>query len=275
MKKSNKKTNKKNNEKRSAKRAEERANLVNASFDVHCSDVLTDEMITQATEAPASHINHALLKQARARFIPLSPEDEEGESILKRSYATAQQKVKATIRWLGFMKAASEFKVCAICGMFGSKKHNGFVKKQLSELHFYKLQPESKGSSYHHSKRQYRKALHDGNEGDELKYKRRMEILNLVEVGDDLYQFYDAGVQRSSNSAVSATCCGSCLTGLTKLKKAYGKSTKRCVLIPALEQRHEYDQFVALCAPKSSVAHWDVGKDPVKEGILPALSVPE
>ena len=58
---------------------EEQASWGNASFDVHCSDVLTDEMITQATEAPASHINRALLKQARAKFIPLSPEDEEGE----------------------------------------------------------------------------------------------------------------------------------------------------------------------------------------------------
>ena len=281
--KTNKKRTKKkisdSNEKRTASRKkqrdEDRANWGNACFDVHCSDVLTDEMITQSIEAPASHINHALLKQARAKFIPLSEQDEEGEHILKRSYATAKQKVKATLRWIGFMKEARQFEVCAICGMFGSKKCNGFVEKKLSELHFYKLQPESTGCPYRSWERQYRKALHDGNKKDQRKYQRRMDLLNLVPVGDDLYQFYDAGVQRSSNSVVSASCCGFCLTGLNDVKKAYGKSTKRCVLIPDLKKRREFNQYVALCAPRNSVTHWDVGKDPVKEGILPALSVPE
>ena len=59
-----------------------------------------------ALEVSTGHVYHGWLKAIVSKCSPLSPRDEDPKSILERCRVTAEQKVNAMRKWIGYMKDA-------------------------------------------------------------------------------------------------------------------------------------------------------------------------
>ena len=134
---------------RAAKRKKDMARRYQPIFDVHCCDDLPANAVEQCIENSTGHVYNAWLKQIVSKCSPLSPRDEDPKTILERCRVTAKQKVNAMLKWIGYMKDARYAETCAICGTFGPVVFDGYVEKEMKDMHFYKLHRESSGCFYY------------------------------------------------------------------------------------------------------------------------------
>ena len=119
-------------------RKEKRDNRIDPAFDPLTSHDLSVSIQHLAINNTNGHIYNKWLHSSKIDLVPLCSGDIDPEKILQQYIIDSETKLKITSAWVKYMKDATKFLTCAVCGEFRSKKINNFTLAKRKHLHFYK-----------------------------------------------------------------------------------------------------------------------------------------